>query len=368
MKSTNIVIVHDAEPDDLLAISLLARQHLNIKKTYVLDKADQDVSYSRAKFAQQHHACVPYQTNELVVCTTSADLVSHLKSDPEFATCLVIWLCTFEPLYLLYQERPDLVKTMLVSAYGSVNLRWCYNKLTDPTPFVDMINHGFAALHVFETFFAFGEANSANSETAPELTQLLLSADNSELSAKNSDLRVIFHAMKGWNEYMSRWLETAPKTPTNLKIIDNLANAGEVQMVCADFALACVLSGDGWQRVKASVVNGFIKLEDAVDETTLRYWTKKIVVRDIDVMLGQIIAEDKIEKLGVTSGKRYFKTLLEQGRSNEFVCSEIQRLASKSMICHVVYNDLLDVILPSDAVEIKQCVQIVLNTVQPSPW
>lgn len=314
----NLVYVCDEEPDDLLA-RIISVYQPGVTPMGVFVIHSKDDGWNRTQKAKELYSLLGLNC---ALGTTELALIDFMRKHPDYT---YVWTASFALLYGLYTGGDrDLLSQLTIWAYGSVNCRWVLGLLaeTEKHIFYEMMNVGFKQLNVFETFFAFGEGNTINADTAPELTRYLLTSDRPEI-------QWLVQQTRAWNEPLlleqieklrAAFPDTlgdlampiredqlvviraiaedkANKRHTNAKIVRDIWTHLDFQMVAADSSLAAVLHTgrlqDEMVRVKASLGStGFTVLENST-ETSLFYfkpinpsykWLKDITERTIRLL------------------------------------------------------------------------------------
>jgi hypothetical protein len=264
------LIVSDFEPDDMLSILLFIKKYgKNDILVILLNRTDD--KWNRIEKAKTFMKSLDAEERLIIPDNITQTVIKTLK---ELNPFLLVWLCDFSPLYEMYQTEKELCKKTNVAAYGSVNMRWCYNKPeTDKTVFFEMINKGFESLSIVETFHAFGSINSANTDTTPILAAFFKGAENYRHSDFGPAIDYILESSRNWNlsimneclnemdlaEFPSFLIDTIPEhklildkiipislnkddpNHTNAKIIANVCKYQDFQMVFADFTFPVAL-------------------------------------------------------------------------------------------------------------------------------
>ena len=276
-----VLAVIDSEPDDLLMVYLLVKNYgtENVEILHLNNKKNTEWEGSK-KIGEL--VDIMGINRGLLHSNIELEEIKSLLSRSE----LIFWTCDFTPLFEIYKSDPELCSGLTIYSYGSVNFRWCYSDLPKPEQevFFEMLNNGFKKLFVFETYHAFGPKNSANRKTTPELANCLI-------NPQNEALKYVMEQTRQWNstivksciedikknlpevtdadiERMSK--DTEDENHTYAKIIKNISENEEFQMVFADFALP-VLIGHAHYKPRVASFGQFVALSE-VPESRLHYF------------------------------------------------------------------------------------------------
>lgn len=279
---TKVLAVIDSEPDDLLMIYLLVKKY-GIENVEILHLNNKENTEWDGTKKITELVEIMGINKELLHANIELEEIKLMISKPE----LIFWTCDFTPLFEIYKTDPELCSKLTIYCYGSMNFRWCYSDLSRPEQdiFFGMLNRGFKKLYVFETYHAFGEVNSANKNTTPELAKCLVNSENEAL-------KYVVEQTRQWNttiynkcvedikmnfpdftdldiERMSK--DTNDKNHIDAKIIKNISENKEFQMVFADFALPVLIEHDYFKPTSAKLNGRFVAIE-SVPESELYYF------------------------------------------------------------------------------------------------
>lgn len=168
VQKREIDIFTDVEPDDVLALMLLAKV-FRFRAVFVV--CSENPMWPRLQYLQRlldvlgikPDLLLPIGSDGQPVAASLPRLESHFARAPRR---LLLALASFEPLLELYRHAPQLLSSLDVVAYGSVNIRWALRRSPELKPLLlSMINEGFNSLSVFESYFAYGDSNNTFNPT-----------------------------------------------------------------------------------------------------------------------------------------------------------------------------------------------------------
>jgi len=262
-KWDSIAILTDLEPDDVLAIHMLLMYFPTMIPVFIgvgegdcckLDMAYNMMSrYPRTNvtYGDMGRSETVYPKAALEVFGTSAagDSVGTSQFD--------IFVFSYEnPLIICLMPPRTMLGKLYAHAdlaiYGSFNFRAL--TYADPDVLADWLNTGFKSVLLYETVHALGSTNSINmhnakevfeyTKTIPGLDKLIEIWNNHIYSDKLDTINSSLHLLeksphRSWDEVSS----VAKKMNRHLKIIMNVAEGDNKQMVAADFGLVLAICG-----------------------------------------------------------------------------------------------------------------------------
>src|SRR5262245_18845914 len=121
-----IDIFTDVEPDDVLALMLLARA-FRFRAIFVV--CSENPRWPRLQYLERLLEALGIRPSLLLPIGQDgqpvADGLPRLKAHFAHASArLLVCLASFEPLLEIYRSAPGLLSSLEIVAYGSVNLRW----------------------------------------------------------------------------------------------------------------------------------------------------------------------------------------------------------------------------------------------------
>ncbi len=223
-----IDIFTDVEPDDVLALMLLA-PFFRFRAVFV-------VCSENPTWARLHHlerlfkalsvtpqVLLPIGHQPESIVDSLPPLRTHLGRLPPR---LLLLLASFEPLLELFKSDPDVLSKIDAVAYGSVNIRWALRRNPDSKQnLLRLINEGFKSLTIFETYFAYGDVhNCFNPIDTPRTCSLL------QMSTHPACI-CLTECIKEWNRFLltSQANALIPYAPQLLRgLVDE--RSGEIQL------------------------------------------------------------------------------------------------------------------------------------------
>lgn len=206
IKSSHVhsIIITDMEPDDSAAIITCVSQGTLPDCICIVDRSEED-NWDRLKSFKQLSSLLGIQNTPFKYA--KAEQIAHFISEyvskydkNENDEFMIICLANFMPLYDL-SRKLDIPKSKItVAAYGSVNMRWALKALdieckndkkaydAKKSDFLQMINTGYKAFYLFETFGAFGQKNAVDNNIAPELIELLQTSSHPLIKFLNAEI------------------------------------------------------------------------------------------------------------------------------------------------------------------------------------
>lgn len=194
-----IDIFTDVEPDDVLALMLLAKV-FRFRAIFVV--CSENPGWPRLQHLEPLLEALDIHPGILVsighdgqpVAASLPQLEAHFAREPRR---LLLSLASMEPLLAIYQSNPELLSNLDVVAYGSVNIRWAVRRAPElKEPLLRMINEGFKSLSVFESYFAYGDsANSFNPTDTPRLCSFISASTHPACT-------VLARCIRDWNVFL----------------------------------------------------------------------------------------------------------------------------------------------------------------------
>lgn len=260
-----LIVMTELEPDDVLAIILLLR-NLRRKLPILIvvgegrvNKVDmarcivRDYEFKfQIEIVQGFYSDKDYPLEALEIYETKINL-----SEPTAVETIITYLNIYKNPFILGIKPPrellvidrNLLSHVTLAQYGSFNLR-CLFKTYKDINISNWLNTSFKEVFLYESFFATGLENSVSDKQLFEI-----------ISFKYEEL---YKLIKVWNDHIStdcldsivdnctklktsEWDEKKillNKIDRSLKIVKNIVDANNKQMVLADFALVVLLLND----------------------------------------------------------------------------------------------------------------------------
>jgi hypothetical protein len=307
-KTGSLIVYTDMEPDDMLALLLVAK----LIKTGVV-KAE-NVFVFIARSTQENWAVIskwlalvnarPNLSDCHVIIAENIDLDIAGRIDAISRTSgesvPVLSLANMYPFFAIYEREPWLLKKVVAVAYGSANIRWALKSI--PTEkhgnFMQMLESGFASLHLVESFSLFGDGlNSLNTtknlclflseffkvivEASHDWNRILVSKYLAELSALELSWPL---TLGDANRLAELSKQSEPSVQRKIKILLSISPFCEpdtMQIVAADPIAALLAIGEVpveltgcWQRCTPSLNGEYIKVTKATETSTFHYFNR----------------------------------------------------------------------------------------------
>lgn len=172
-----IDVFTDLEPDDVLALMLLAR-FFRFRAIFVV--CSENPWWPRLPLLERlleslgtrADLVLPIGDDGQPVAASLRSLEAHFSHQPRRP---LVQLASFEPLVEIYRSAPQILSSLDVVAYGSVNIRWALRRSPEQKELLlGMVHGGFNSISVFETYFAYGESgNTFNPIDTPRVCSFL---------------------------------------------------------------------------------------------------------------------------------------------------------------------------------------------------
>ncbi|MBX7133468.1 MAG: hypothetical protein K1X67_12415 [Fimbriimonadaceae bacterium] len=223
-----IDIFTDVEPDDILALVLLA-PFFRFRAIFVV--CSENPLWPRLQHLERilnalsivPDLLLPLGHQDEHILAGLPHLNAHFASMPPR---LLLLLASFEPLLEVFKSAPQVLAKLDAVAYGSVNIRWALRRSPDSKQdLLRLINHGFRSLSVFETYFAYGDApNSFNPTDTPRTCSLLQKSTHPACIC-------LVECIKEWNRFLlaSRVDALLPHAPRLARDL-NIERSGEIRL------------------------------------------------------------------------------------------------------------------------------------------
>lgn len=198
-KRPEIDIFTDVEPDDVLALVLLA-PFFRFRAIFVV--CSENPLWPRLQHLERILRALSITPQLLLplghqgerVLASLPSLKAHFASRPPR---LVLLLASFEPLLELFKSAPEVLAKLDAVAYGSVNIRWALRRNPDSKQdLLRLINSGFKSLSIFETYFAYGDAHTSFNPTDTPRTCSLLQ------TSTHPACICLAECIKEWNRFL----------------------------------------------------------------------------------------------------------------------------------------------------------------------
>lgn len=246
----------DLESDDVLAILLLSAV-----KYYVVGEGDSNMKYKRmneyAKLSNNESAIIIEGIGSKTKFSMDGkefdklpDVLqcneNYLLRFIEFANSDNPIMFSFKPMRELIQEyikNPELTTKLLSNitlyCYGGFNFRCLFSEYKKE---LLEVLHLFKRVNIYESFFVSGSDNSVNKNTMPGLYKIFKEKNNKPYYTALSKL------IYNWNVDIKERFTKSIQNPEldddskkrHQKVLDNIGDHLDFQMVLADFGLAAI--------------------------------------------------------------------------------------------------------------------------------